>query len=110
MRSPPAPGPATPQLQSVVPSAGQVLMVKWLDTSSGETYFILQRCQGAGCSNWGTIGRLASFSGTKTGQVYSIGNSQLTLGETYCYRAQSCDALDRCSAPSSRLCTRASMP
>ncbi len=109
-RSPPAPAPATPRLQSVAPSAGKVLMIKWLDTSNSESQFILQRCKGASCSSWGTLNRLASFSGTKTGQVYSVGNAQLDLGEIYCYRVLSCSAVGSCSSPSNQLCARASMP
>jgi len=53
--------------------------LSWTDTASDETGFTLERCVGAGCSDFTTL--------TSPGAgVTTYNNTGLTLGETYSYR------------------------
>ena len=72
-------GPSAPSgLNASATSASQINLT-WTDTSANETGFVVQRCQGAGCSNFATIA-------TPGANVTSYDNTGLTASTSYSYR------------------------
>lgn len=72
------PGISAPVLSTVL--AGDTFVnLSWTDTATDETGFTLERCEGAGCSDFTTL--------TSPGAgVTTYNNTGLTLGQTYSYR------------------------
>jgi hypothetical protein len=64
--------------------------VNWTDLSDNEANFVIERCQGKGCTNFATIGKAAANA---TSYVDSITNDP--GGVTYLYRVVSENAAGR---------------
>ena len=59
-------------------SASQINLT-WSDNASNETGFVIERCQGAGCSNFAVVGTVGA-------NVTSYNNTGLTASTSYSYR------------------------
>ncbi|MFH1016804.1 MAG: fibronectin type III domain-containing protein [Pseudomonadota bacterium] len=90
---------AAPSGLVAVPTATQIVLT-WQDNSTGETRFEIERCQGAGCTNYAPIAQVGSGVTTFT-------DTNVTSGNTYCYRVRACDA-NGCSGYSNTFCATAS--
>ncbi|MCA1628325.1 MAG: fibronectin type III domain-containing protein, partial [Acidobacteria bacterium] len=75
------PPPATPgNLVATATSSSQISLT-WTDTASNEDGFKIERCQGAGCTNFTQIGQVGAG-------VTSFGNTELAPSTTYVYRVR----------------------
>ena len=74
-------GPMAPiNLQTAAVAANQITL-RWTDTTSDETGFKVERCQGAGCTNYAQIGTVG-VNGT------SYTDAGLTANTSYSYRVR----------------------
>jgi sugar lactone lactonase YvrE len=78
---PPPPPPTAPSNLQAVPVSTTQLNLTWQDNSDTEGGFILDRCQGANCTNFATI------AGTGMNTNY-YADASLAPGQTYCYRVR----------------------
>lgn len=78
-RSGGAPPPAAPTSLSAVAASSSQVTITWADNSDDENGFSIERCQGAGCSNFSEIGRTGA-------DAVSFSNAGLTAGASYSYR------------------------
>jgi chitodextrinase len=89
--TPTATPPTAPtNLADNVISSSQINLT-WTASTSGAAGYVIQRCQGASCSNFAQI---ASVGGTVT----TYGNTGLTASTSYSYRVQATDANGNLSA------------
>lgn len=78
---PPPPPPAAPgALRATTPSNTQVRLL-WDDHSTSETDFVVERCEGAGCSAFAEVGRTGA-------NVAVYKDTARTGGATYTYRVR----------------------
>jgi hypothetical protein len=78
---PPPPPPAAPSNLQAAPVSTTRINLTWQDNSDTEGVFILDRCQGANCTNFGAI----VYTGMNT-NYYA--DASLAPGQTYCYRVR----------------------
>ena len=62
--------------------SGTLVVLAWQDNSSNETVFYIERCQGVGCTNFG------SFVATQWPNVPSYTDYSAVTGERYSYRVR----------------------
>lgn len=74
------PPPAAPTGLTATPYDVRIDLA-WSDTTSDETGFKIERCQGSGCSNFSQVA-------TVGGSVSTYSDTGLTLGATYRYRVR----------------------
>ena len=73
----------------------------WVDNSTNEALFRLQRCMGEGCSAFATLTAVVSSSSARTGRSYSWSNTGLVTRTVCSYELLACSAGGAvCSAPS----------
>jgi fibronectin type 3 domain-containing protein len=94
--------PTAPTNVVAAPVSGTAITVSWTASTSsvGIANYVVQRCQGAGCSNFATV---ASPTGT------SFADSGLTTGTSYSYRVQALDA-GGASSPFSNVASATPIP
>jgi tartrate-resistant acid phosphatase type 5 len=73
--------PAVPLSLTASTIVSSRIDLKWTDTSSNEDGFKVERCKGAGCTNFAQIAQLGP-------NVTTYGNSGLTAGTSYAYRVR----------------------
>jgi len=73
-----APPLAPSNLAAAAPSATQINLA-WTDNSANEAGFKIERCQGAGCTNFAEVAQVAA-------NVASYSDTGLSAGTTYSYR------------------------
>jgi hypothetical protein len=78
-RSGGAPPPAAPTTLSAIATSSSQVNITWADNSDDENGFMIERCQGAGCSNFSEIGRVGA-------DAVSFNNAGLAAGASYSYR------------------------
>ena len=76
---PPPPPPAAPSALTAVSLNSQQITLAWTDNSTSEVSFHLERCQGAGCTNFAEIVKLGP-------NITRYGDIGLTAGLTFNYR------------------------
>jgi hypothetical protein len=89
--NPPPPPPPTlkaPIGLAAVPVSATKINLTWMDSSTNETGFRVDRCTGAGCSNFAQIGANLAVNST----AYS--DSGLTASTQYSYRVRAFNATD----------------
>ena len=62
--------------------SGTLVVLTWQDNSSNETVFYIERCQGVGCTNFG------SFVATQWPNVPSYTDYSAVTGQSYSYRVR----------------------
>jgi titin len=82
--APPTPPAAPSGLTAQAVSSGQINLA-WTDNSTDETGFFIERCTGAGCSNFAQIA-------TVEANVTSYSNTGLTASTSYSYRVGATNA------------------
>ena len=89
--TPPGAGlPADPTNLTAAPPTGPQVSLTWTDNATNETGFVLERCTGAACTNFGQIA--APGPRTGTGTVTYVDNT-VTAGNTYSYRVKAVNAI-----------------
>ena len=73
--------PAAPSALSATAASSTQINLAWTDNSNNEDGFRIERCQGAGCSNFTEIATVGA-------NVVSYQNTGLTAGTTYQYRVR----------------------
>ncbi|HYE14113.1 MAG TPA: fibronectin type III domain-containing protein [Pyrinomonadaceae bacterium] len=76
---PPPPAPAAPSGLTATATGSDTVSLAWADNSDNEGGFRVERCAGAGCTNFATAGQ------TGAGAT-SFGDTGLSPGTTYTYR------------------------
>ena len=66
--------------------SGYLVQLTWQDNSSNETLFYIERCQGAGCSNF------SSFIATQSPNVPNYTDYGAVSGQSYSYRVRAYNA------------------
>jgi hypothetical protein len=74
-----------------VPGAPGEVDVAWTDASADETSFVIERCQGVGCTSFTALTTWPAIAGTGGSVWYGDCTGQLP-GETYVYRVGAVDA------------------
>ena len=82
---PPPTSPAAPTGVSAGATGTSTIDVTWVDASSNEEGFTVERCQGVGCSTFATVA-------TRPAGSTSYGDSGLAAGTAYTYRVRSFNA------------------
>jgi C1A family cysteine protease len=77
--------PASPNNLMVTPVSSGQLRLSWEDGSANEDGFKIERCTGAGCSNFMQIGTVGA-------DILNYGNTGLAANTTYTYRVRSYNA------------------
>ncbi|MBO0723979.1 MAG: VCBS repeat-containing protein [Blastocatellia bacterium] len=77
-----APPPAAPTSLSAIATSSSQVNLTWADNSDDEDGFMIERCQGVGCSNFSEIARVGS-------NAVGFSNAGLAGGASYSYRVQS---------------------
>ena len=88
VKIPPASGttaPAAPTNLTATAASATQINLNWLDNSNNETGFIIERCTGAGCSNFALVTTTAANATT-----YNDGGR--ASGTTYTYRVRATNA------------------
>jgi hypothetical protein len=90
---PPPPPPPPPALRAPVGFTANVasqtkINLVWIDSTTGETGFQIQRCTGANCSNFAQVGTNLAANST----AYT--DDGLTANTSYSYRARAVNATD----------------
>jgi CARDB/Fibronectin type III domain len=81
--TPPAPGsPAAPSNLVATPVSAGEIDLQWTDNATNETGYQLERCAGAGCTNF------AAIATASVPNVTSYQNTGLTSATTYSYRVR----------------------
>jgi tripartite motif-containing protein 71 len=76
----PIPPAAATNLTATAVSSSQINLA-WTDNSDNEDFFKIERCQGAGCSNFSQIA-------TVSANAISYSNTRLSASTTYTYRVR----------------------
>ncbi|MFH1016803.1 MAG: hypothetical protein V1798_01315 [Pseudomonadota bacterium] len=87
--------PAAPSGLLATASATQIVLT-WQDNSNNETRFEIERCVGAGCTNYAPYAQVGANVGTYT-------DTSVAAGTTYCYRVRACNSTG-CSGYSNTFC------
>jgi hypothetical protein len=88
--TPPAAGvPLDPTGLTAAPPTGPQVSLTWTDNATNETGFVLERCTGAGCTNYAQIA--APGPRTGTGSVTYVDTS-VAVNTTYLYRVKAVNA------------------
>src|SRR5262249_51807923 len=74
-----APPPAAPNSLSATAASSSLVNLTWADNSDNEDGFMIERCQGSGCSNFAEIARVGA-------NAISFSNTGLAAGASYSYR------------------------
>ncbi|HEU0176617.1 MAG TPA: FG-GAP-like repeat-containing protein [Blastocatellia bacterium] len=74
-----APPPAAPTSLSATAASSSQVNLTWADNSDDEDGFMIERCQGSGCSNFAEIARVGA-------NAISFSNAGLAAGASYNYR------------------------
>jgi subtilisin family serine protease len=82
---PPPPAPAAPSGLSANPVSQTQINLAWTDNAGNEDGFKIERCQGAGCANFGQIATVGA-------NVTTYNNTGLSSGTTYSYRVRANNA------------------
>jgi predicted phage tail protein len=82
--TPPAP-PGTPSNLTATVVSCNCIRLNWLDNSSNETGFKIERCQSTGCSNFTQIAQVGA-------NVKTYSNTGLSAGVSYSYRVRAYNA------------------
>jgi hypothetical protein len=77
----PNPAPATPNNLVATASSSSQMNLTWTDNSSNENGFRIERCQGAGCTNFAQIATIGA-------NTTSYSNTGLAAGTSYRYRVR----------------------
>jgi PKD repeat protein len=78
---PAPPIPAAPSALRADPTSDTQVRLQWTDNSTGETDFLIERCQGATCSTFTQVATVGA-------DVITTSNDGLTAATTYRYRAR----------------------
>jgi len=73
--------PAAPTGLSATATSSSQVNLTWADNSGDEDGFVIERCQGVGCSNFSEIARVGA-------NAVSFSNAGLAGGASYSYRVQ----------------------
>jgi hypothetical protein len=82
---PPPPAPLAPSSLVATAVSANRIDLSWLDNSSNETGFDIERCEGAGCTAFIAIGQVGA-------NVASFSNTGVSGGTTYRYRIRAFNA------------------
>jgi subtilisin family serine protease len=82
---PPPPAPAAPSNLTADPAGQTQINLAWTDNANNEDGFKIERCQGAGCANFGQIATVGA-------NVTTYNNTGLSSGTTYSYRVRANNA------------------
>lgn len=82
---PPPPAPAAPSDLTANPAGQTQINLAWTDNAGSEDGFKIERCQGAGCANFGQIATVGA-------NVTTYNNTGLSSGTTYSYRVRANNA------------------
>ena len=88
--------PANPTLLTATVQAGPQVSLTWRDNATNETGFAVERCTGAGCTNFAQIATPGPRNGT--GNVTYV-DTTVTAGNTYFYRVWAVNAVGRSATP-----------
>jgi hypothetical protein len=81
---PPASPPAAPSNLTASMSGASVVL-NWQDNSNNETQFLIERCQGAGCSNF-------AWLDARGPDITTLIDANVTAGQSYSYRVRASNA------------------
>ena len=81
----PTPVPSAPSALNATAVSSSSITLAWTDNSSNETSFKIERCTGAGCTNFAQIASLGA-------NVSSYSNTGLAASTTYTYRVRASNA------------------
>jgi len=73
--------PAAPTALTAVATSGTAATLNWTDNADNESSFRIERCAGAGCTNFVEIG-------STNNDITTFADAGLTAGETYSYRVR----------------------
>ncbi len=82
---PPPTPPADPSGLTATAVSSSQINLSWTDNSNNESGFKIERCQGAGCTNFGEITQVGAG-------VTTFNNTGLTASTTYVYRVRAFNA------------------
>ena len=82
--------PKAPTNLTAAYQAGPQVLLTWTDNANNETGFVIQRCEGTGCTNFATIANPGPLTGA--GSVTFIDTS-VTVGLTYRYQVAATNAV-----------------
>jgi hypothetical protein len=88
--------PADPTLLNATVQAGPQVRLVWRDNATNETGFAVERCTGAGCTNFAQIALPGPRNGT--GNVTYV-DTTVTAGNTYFYRVFAVNAIGPSANP-----------
>lgn len=88
--------PTAPNGAAATTVSSAQINLTWTDKSTNESGFVIERCQGSGCTNFSQIGTTAA-------NIRSYGDPTLAANTLYCYRVRAYNSAGN-SAPSNSAC------